>query len=249
MNLFNRIVIVVLLFALLATTLLSLLVPRTLLAILRASLDQIEATIPFYNIFSGIYWAYLGGWLGMLLLCLLLLWLELRRPRRKAVEVPGTEGRRMEVSVKSIAQQLQNSLGGVADVSRVRPRVVSRGRKVDIFLDMQVHPAVELPGKTEEVTQLARAVVEEQMGIKVGKVRVNMQYGPQMPRAMPEPLLPLAPVEPVPPETEAEPQPLPLADVAQEAYEERPQETDVEPGAEGEEGADQQEPSEQISIH
>jgi len=122
----------------------------------------------------------------------------------------------MEVGVKSIAQQLQNSLSGIADVSRVRPRVVSRGRKVDIFLDIQVHPAVELPGKTEEITQLARGVVEEQMGIKVGKVRVNMQYGPEMPRAMPEPepLPPLVPVEPAPPAAELEP--AALTDIVQE---------------------------------
>ncbi|MBC8450127.1 MAG: alkaline shock response membrane anchor protein AmaP [Chloroflexi bacterium] len=234
MNLFNRIVIVVLLIVLLATTLLSLLVPRTVLDILRAGVDQIEATIPFYNIFSGIYWAYLGGGLGVVLLCLLLLWLELRRPQRKAVEVPGTEGRRMEVSVKSIAQQLQNRLSGVADVSRVRPRVVSRGKSVDVFLDMQVHPAVELPSKTEEVSQLSREIIEQQMGVKVGKVRVNMQYGPGVPWAGPEPeSLPLVvPGEPVQPAADAELAPPVRTDGAQEEDEDWPLEAATELDAE-----------------
>jgi uncharacterized alkaline shock family protein YloU len=208
MNLFNRVVVVAILIVLLATTLLSMLVPKTILEILHQSMDQIEVAIPFYNIFSGVYWAYLGGGMGVILLCLLLLWLELRRPRRKAVEVPGTEGHRMEVSVKSIAQRLQSDLSGVADVSRVKPKVISRGRKVDVYLDAQVHPAVELPTKTEEITQLTREIVEEQMGIKIGKVRVNVQYGAKVPRTVPEPMMlpPVEPTEPVQPAVRLEPE-------------------------------------------
>jgi len=179
MNLFNRIIVVTLLILLLAATLLSLFVPRTVLDILRRFMDQIEAAIPFYNIFSGIYWAYLGGGLSVILLCSLLLWLELRRPPRGTVQMAHAEGRGMEVSVKTIAQRLQSELSRLADVSHVKVRVISRGRKVDVHLDVQVHPAVELQLKSEEITQLTRQVIEEQIGVKAGRVRVNMKYGPE----------------------------------------------------------------------
>ena len=191
MNLFNRVVIVILLVVFLAATFLSLLSPPAVVDILRNALDQIEVTIPFYNILSGAYWAYLGVGLGIIVLCGLLLWLELRPPRRKTVEVSDAEGYRVQVSVKSITQRLQTALGGVADVSRVKPKVISRGKKVDVTLDVQVHPAVDLPLKTDEITQVTREVIQERMGISVGKVRVKMQDGPDGPRAVPEPELPL----------------------------------------------------------
>ena len=170
MNLFNRAVLVVLLIVLLATTLLSLLVPQTLLDIVRSSVDQIETTIPFYNIFSGLYWAYVGAGLGIILLCVLLLWLELRRPGNKSVQVLGTDALRTEVGVQSITQRLQTDLQKVADVNRVKPKVVSRGKKVDVTLDVQVHPAIDVPSKTEEITLVVREVVEQRMGVKLGKV-------------------------------------------------------------------------------
>jgi hypothetical protein len=61
---------------------------------------------------------------------------------------------------------------------------------VDVTLDVQVHPAVDLPLKTDEITQVTREVIQERMGISVGKVRVKMQDGPDRPRAVPEPELP-----------------------------------------------------------
>ena len=198
MNLFNRVVIVTLLVALLAATFLSLLAPRTVLDILRNAPDQIEATIPFYNILSGAYWAYLGAGLGIIVLCGLLLWLELRPPHRSTVEVSAAEGYKVQVSVKSITQRLQTALAGVADVNRVKPKVISRGKKVDVTLDVQVHPAVDLPLKTDEITQVTREVIQERMGISVGKVRVKMQDGPDRPRVVPEPELPPSPEFPEP---------------------------------------------------
>jgi len=210
MNLFNRIVIVTLLILLFAVTLLSLLVPRAVLGSLRDALDWIEATVPFYNILRGAYWAYLGVGLGVMLLCALLLWLELRHPPQRTARVQHPDGSWTEVSVKSIAQRLANEVSQVADVNKVKPKVISRGKKVDVYLDLQVHPAVELPAKSEELARLTREIIEEQMGIKVRKVRVNIRYGPEGARPLPEPTPPPT-VEPAPPptaevETEAAPE-------------------------------------------
>jgi len=189
MNLFNRVVLVIFLLALLVTSLLTLVAPKAMIAGLQGFLDQLD-TFPFYHIRSGSYWAFLGIGLAVVLLCLLLLWLELRRPRRKTVQLLGADGHRTEVGVKAITQRLQSDLGTLADVSRVRPKVTSRGRKVDVVVDVQVHPAVDLPSKTDEITQLIRQVIGEQMGAGVGKVRVNVQLGPERPRVVPEPELP-----------------------------------------------------------
>jgi hypothetical protein len=90
---------------------------------------------------------------------------------------------------------LQSDLEALADVNYVKPRVLSRGQKVDVLLEAEVHPAVDLPTKTAEITQLTRELIEEQIGAKVGRVRVSMQYGPATPRVLPEPEMP-SPAEP-----------------------------------------------------
>ena len=189
MNLFNRIVLVILLLALLATALLTLVAPQAMIAGLQGVLDQLD-TFPFYQIRSGAYWAFLGIGLAVVLLCLLLLWLELRRPRRKTVQVLGVEGHTTELGIKAMSQRLQSDLAAVADVNRVKPKVIIRGKKVDVSVDVEVHPAVDLPSKTEEITQLIRQVIGEQMGAGLGKVRVNMELGSEGPRMVPEPSLP-----------------------------------------------------------
>ena len=121
------------------------------------------------------------------------MWLELRRPRRKTVQVLGAEGHTTEVGIKAMSQRLQSDLAAVADVNRVKPKVTILGKKVDVSVDVEVHPAVDLPSKTDEITQVIRQVVGEQMGAVVGKVRVNMQLGPEGPRVVPEPALPELP--------------------------------------------------------
>jgi hypothetical protein len=228
MNLFNRVVLVILLIVLLGATLFSLLVPLTVLNLVRGFLDQIETAVPFYDILSGAYWAFLGVGLLIVLLCVLLLWLELRRPRYRIVQVSDGDGRIMEVGVKAITQRLQSELSALADVSRVKAKVLSRGKKVDVVLDTQVHPAVDLPTKTSEITQLTRDLIEQQIGAGVGKVRVNIQYGPATPRAVPEP----PPVEE--PDIVAEPELAPIGGLAEPVLPLAPAASESAPAAEPE---------------
>jgi len=178
MNLFNRVVLTILLLILLAIAVFALLVPGTLLGALRDGVTGLYTAVVPYRITSGAFWAYLGSGVGIIALCVLFLWLELRPQRRKAVEVADSEGRMIQVSVKAITQRLQSALAGVADVKRAKPTVISRGKKADVNLEVEVDPATDLRFKTQEITQLAREVIQDQLGVSVGKVRVDMQYSP-----------------------------------------------------------------------
>jgi hypothetical protein len=187
MNVFNRVVLIILLLLILATAVFALIVPATVLGGLRDSLVTLYGAVLPYRLASGAFWAYLGSTVGVIALCVLFLWLELRPPRRKDVEVTDSEGRTILVSVKAITQRLQSALNGVADVSRIKPKVISRGRKADVHLDVQVDPASDLRFKTEEISQLTREVIRDQLGVSVGRVRVHMQYGPETARPAPRP--------------------------------------------------------------
>jgi len=135
---------------------------------------------------GGVFWGFLAARLGAIVVGIGLLWLEMRVPRRKSVEIANQDGRRVEVSIKSIGQRVQSALSAVPDVQKVKSRVVSRGKKVDVHLDAQVHPAVDLPSKTQELSDVTRDVLQNQIGVMVGRVRVSLQDGPDRQRKVSE---------------------------------------------------------------
>jgi hypothetical protein len=49
---------------------------------------------------------------------------------------------------------------------------------VDIAVALETSPEIDVPMKTEEVLQVTREVVGERMGLKLGKVRVQLKHAP-----------------------------------------------------------------------
>jgi len=49
---------------------------------------------------------------------------------------------------------------------------------VEVELDLETSPEVDVPTKTEEVCQVTREAIEDKMGLKLCKVRVNIKYAP-----------------------------------------------------------------------
>jgi uncharacterized alkaline shock family protein YloU len=47
---------------------------------------------------------------------------------------------------------------------------------VDLFVELETSPEVNVPKKTQEVIAAAKQVMEEQLGLKVGKVQVQLDY-------------------------------------------------------------------------
>jgi hypothetical protein len=111
-------------------------------------------------------------------LCLLLLWLELRKPRKKTIRVQQVAGGEASISVDSIGQRLAYNIDQLPDVIKVSPRITSRTRGVDVELVLETSPDVDVPMKTEEVLQVTREVIEERMGLKLGKVEVKIKHAP-----------------------------------------------------------------------
>jgi len=117
-----------------------------------------------------------GG--GLVLLCLILLWLELRRPRKKTIRVQKVAGGEVHITTDSVAQRLAYNLDQLPDVIKVSPRITGRARGMDIELFLETTPDIDVPMKTEEVLQVTREVVTERMGLKLGKVQVKIKHAP-----------------------------------------------------------------------
>ena len=181
MNVFNRLVVIVLLLAIILAIIIVAVVPRETLAIVGAFFDWLYQSAEIYQ--TGADWplfaaarVFIGG--GLVIACLFLLWLELRRPRKKTVRVQKLAGGEAHITVDSIADRLAYNIDQLPDVIRVTPKIYSKARGVDIELLLETTPDIDVPMKTEEVLQVTREVVGERMGLKLGKVQVKIKHAP-----------------------------------------------------------------------
>ena len=181
MNVFNRLVIIILLLAIILGVVIVAVVPRETLALVGAFFDWLYQSAELYQ--TGSDWplfaaarVFIGG--AIVVVCLFLLWMELRRPRKKTVRVQKLAGGEAHITIDSIAQRLAYNIDQLPDVIKVSPKIDSRARGVDIDLLLETTPDIDVPMKTEEVLQVTREVVGERMGLKLGKVQVSIKHAP-----------------------------------------------------------------------
>lgn len=172
MNVFNRVVVVLLLLVLLAAVGVGALLPAASLATLRYVVDSAQPLAYAPTIY--IWWAVAAA---LAVLAIVLLVLELRRPRLLMVQVRQASGGMVELSTESVARSLEYHIGQVPGVTGVRPKVESRGKAVRIALELETDPLVDVPAKSEEVVQLACELVEGKLGLKMapGSLRVTVR--------------------------------------------------------------------------
>jgi len=170
MNIFNRIVMVLLLLGIIALVVVTLLWPFPTLAVARGLLAQAEANITPFT------WPYiLGGGIAIALLCFVLIILELRRPRRKTVKISKVSGGKAYLLTESVGRRLAWHIGRLADVTKVEPVVRGRGNGVDVRLEVETTPHVEIPMKTDEILAVVHQQVEEKMGLRLRHAEVLMR--------------------------------------------------------------------------
>jgi hypothetical protein len=181
MNVFNRLVVIVLLIvSMIVLPVLLVLVPARpdMVAVIgQQALSRLEATggqDQFLFIIGGAALAVLT-----FVFCGLLLWLELRRPYGKAVRVQKVSGGEAQVTTDSIARRLAFNIDQLADVISVKPKVLGKGKGVHVRLNVETGPEIDVPAKTEEISRVAREVIEERMGLKLaGKLEIGIKHAP-----------------------------------------------------------------------
>jgi len=113
------------------------------------------------------------------IVCGLLLWLELRRPRAKAVRIKKVSGDEARVTTDSIAHRLEYNIDQLAEVISVKPKITARGKGVHVRLNVETAPEIDVAAKTEEISKVAREVIEEKMGLKLaGKLEIHIKHAP-----------------------------------------------------------------------
>ena len=110
------------------------------------------------------------------------IWLQVRRTRPATVRVQTNSGA-ATLTADSVRRRLAWHLDQRADVVGVTSEVKAHGTSVDIKLSVRTTPDIEVPMKTEEILAVTREVVEQRMGLRLGKVEVQIDHAPYAERA------------------------------------------------------------------
>lgn len=180
MNGFNRIVATLLWLALLAGLLVAAIAPLQSIAWLHANLTELAAWLTGVQTANPVYFvvgqAAVG--IGAILILGALLFFEVATMRRRGVRIRTIEGGSAELDTVSVARRLQWHLDQLADVITVVPAVRSRGGSVDIKLEIETAPDIDIPFKTDEVVDVTRDIIEQDMGLRLGKLDVQIRCAP-----------------------------------------------------------------------
>ena len=90
------------------------------------------------------------------------------------------------LSIKAVEQRIKHDVEALAAVIEAKPIVTSRGRKVDIQLELSTEAESNVPLTSEEVFQVVRDGVEKEMGVSIGRLKTNIYHQPFAPPKPPE---------------------------------------------------------------
>jgi hypothetical protein len=181
MNVFNRLVVILLLLLIIVATVLIVILPQDSFRLVAATFDWLrQSSADYVNSSDRLIFAggrvIVGG--VVVLSCLILIWLELRRPRKRTIRTQKLSGGEAHITVESIEQRLAYNIDQLPDVVKVSPRIDGRARGVDVDLVLETSPDIDVPMKTEEVIEVTREIIVERMGLKLGKVQVKIKHAP-----------------------------------------------------------------------
>jgi len=178
MNSFNRIVITLLLLALIPIVTVALIVPQEAVDLLQEGLDRIEGRLGT-SVSTGELMIRVGLALVIGVVLVFLLYLELRRPAKYGVPVRQVKGGEAQIAINSVVGQLEYHLDPLPGVLDVKPNVVAQRGGVGVELEIEMAADANMPANIEEISAIARRVVEEEMGLKLkGKPKLNLRTVP-----------------------------------------------------------------------
>lgn len=204
MNIFNRVVMIILILCLFALVATIMILPIQSAEFVEAYVDSFKMWVPGEQAFLIFM---LGGALLLLILFVFFL-LEVRNPRRKTVRIKTKGGGKAQLGIESVAQNLEYRIDELAGVRKVKPRITSRGRDVMVRIQLDTSPSVNVPVLTDQIIDLCHDIVETQLGVKIhGKVEVDVRHEPYPKGTMPA-VGPLTPEPIQQPPMQSEPDPM-----------------------------------------
>ncbi len=178
MNLFNRIVSALLFLVLLVASVLVAVAPAQTALLMKTQGNATLGLLESWYSYNPFYFLLLQIALVVVSVLLFggLFLLEVWPRESKGVMVKTESGTMASMETDSIARRLAWHLDQLAGVISVDPRVRPRGKKIDLDVNIEAAPDVDIPSKTEEITNTVKDVVENRLGLQMGKLQVFIRY-------------------------------------------------------------------------
>jgi hypothetical protein len=141
---------------------------------LEAVISWLEAVPSLLRVVLGILCA-----LAWLVICVLFLVLELRRPPARTVRLEKVGGGEVEVSLRTVGEHIAYGVDQLPGVLRVRPSVSARRGGVVIELEVDTAGDMDVPVRAAQVVEAVRSVVEERVGVRLARPpKVRLRAAP-----------------------------------------------------------------------
>ncbi len=180
MAVFNRFIVILLWLILLALFCLLAVTPFDTLHKAQALLEVGTGTLSLWqtsNPTTFLIAQFAAGVVAILLFGTLL-WMEIWTWQRRGVRIRTVDGSSAELDTASVGRRLGWHLDQLAEIIKAVPIVKARGGSVDVKLEIEAASDVDIPMKTDEVVEVTRDVIEQDLGLKLGKLDVHMRCAP-----------------------------------------------------------------------
>jgi cytoskeletal protein RodZ len=165
-NLFNRLIVSVLLIVIAVILLVVAVTPQSVASFAASQLSQVHV-----DLISIDHLIIAVVCLVLFALCLILLRLQWSRGRPTSVPLEG--GGSTELATESVVERLKQDVSTVADVRQVLPTIHVRGKVVDVALEVRTEAGVDVPTKASEVDQVVKDSIAR-LGLRLGRVRTKI---------------------------------------------------------------------------
>ncbi len=217
MNVFNRLFTVITLIFLIVIGTAALVSPSTMITFVQNSANLMRQTLFPSTDASMRLGLRLLMTVIFVLVTLSILWLELRRPAAKTIEVGRyTGGTTIRISTDAVESKIRDAIDALGGVIGTKVKATTRNKAIEVHMDVLATRDTDLVSKAEEAAAITRVIVQDQLGLKLhSKPQVTIKAGagkakvdrkPLFPGGMskPKPADGVAPVAPAIPEAPAE---------------------------------------------
>jgi hypothetical protein len=167
MKLFNRIFTIVSLLVLSVLVLGALFIPASMLIPL---LTNLIAALPTDASLRALIA------LVFLVIVVFVLWLELRRPGARTVEVVRSTGGRIRITTAHVEQRIAETVDAMSGVIQTKVHIQERDNAVIARIDVVAAQNLDLVTKGEDVAAKIREVVQDELGLKLaGKPQITIK--------------------------------------------------------------------------
>jgi hypothetical protein len=169
LNIFNRVVVVLLLIFFILVSIVSIVNEFT------GSFTWSGIAASVFNPVTDLPW-YVSTPLLLLVIavCVALLLLEFHRKKRKIVKINKVGAGTAMITVETIAQQVKDAVLGIGGIKNLKTEIIPKSGGIIISMLVEVMQNINVPEKMTEIINAAKNICTEKLNIKVINTRLTI---------------------------------------------------------------------------